>query len=56
MNGELGAEIREYVDRLVAAAPPLSPAQRIRLAVLLRPDPPAVEFAPRVAARRRKAA
>lgn len=31
---------RRYLDQLVAAAPPLSPEQRVRLAILLRPDLP----------------
>lgn len=30
----------EHLDRLVAEAPPLTPAQRDKLAVLLRPSPP----------------
>ncbi len=33
------AERSEYIRQLVDAAPPLSAAQRIRLAVLLRPEP-----------------
>jgi hypothetical protein len=31
------AEMLEYIEREVATAPPLSPEQRTRLAVLLRP-------------------
>lgn len=38
MNRE---ETREYARRLVADWPPLTPTQRIKLAVLLRPDLPA---------------
>jgi hypothetical protein len=34
-----GDPIQEYVKRVAAAAPPLSPAQQDRLAILLRPDP-----------------
>lgn len=34
------AKHREAARLLVAAWPPLTPAQRIRLAVLLRPDMP----------------
>lgn len=30
--------IRDYVQRVVAEAPPLTPEQRDRLAILLRPD------------------
>lgn len=33
-------EMREHARKLVADWPPLTPAQRIRLAVLLRPDMP----------------
>lgn len=29
----------QYIADLVAAAPPLSPAQRDRLSILLRPEP-----------------
>lgn len=36
----MNAETREHIRRLVAAAPPLTPEQRMRLAVLLRPDMP----------------
>lgn len=34
------AERREHARKLVADWPPLTPSQRIRLAVLLRPDLP----------------
>ena len=34
------AKIDEYIKRIVAAAPPLTPAQRDKLAVLLRLDRP----------------
>lgn len=37
----MNAETREYIRRLVAEAPPLTPDQRTRLAVLLRPHAPA---------------
>lgn len=30
-------KVADYIDKLVAAAPPLTPAQRDRLASLLRP-------------------
>lgn len=33
------AETDAYVKRVVDAAPPLTPAQRDRLAILLHPDP-----------------
>lgn len=33
-------EMREHARRLVADWPPLTPAQLVRLAVLLRPDLP----------------
>lgn len=33
-------EMDEYARKVVDVAPPLTPAQRIRLAVLLRPDMP----------------
>lgn len=33
-------ELDEYIRRRVDEMPPLSPAQRIQLAVLLRPDLP----------------
>lgn len=46
-------EMREIARRLAADAPPLTPAQRIRLAVLLRPDLPVGIQPP---ARKRKAA
>lgn len=36
----MNAETREHIRRLVDAAPPLTPEQRMRLAVLLRPDLP----------------
>lgn len=36
----MNAEAREHISRLVDAAPPLNPAQQLRLAVLLRPDLP----------------
>lgn len=47
-------EMREHAKRLVADWPPLTPAQRIRLAVLLRPDLP-VGIQP-AAGRKRRAA
>jgi hypothetical protein len=34
------AETLEYIEREVAKAPPLSPEQRARLAILLRPVKP----------------
>jgi hypothetical protein len=34
-------QAHESIRRLVAAAPPLSPGVRVRLAALLRPDAPA---------------
>lgn len=34
-------ELRQYARELVADWPPLTEDQRARLAVLLRPDPPA---------------
>jgi hypothetical protein len=36
----MNAHVREHIRRLVAAAPPLTPDQRVRLAILLRPDMP----------------
>lgn len=39
-------EMREHARKLVADWPPLTPAQRIKLAVLLRPDLP-VGIAPK---------
>jgi hypothetical protein len=36
----MSAEICEPIRRLVAAAPPLTPDQLLKLAVLLRPDLP----------------
>lgn len=34
------AEISEYIRKLVDAAPPIGPSQRVQLAALLRPDLP----------------
>lgn len=37
MDDSIAKNVRAYVDRLVAEAPPLSPAQRDRLTDLLSP-------------------